>query len=137
MTPSTCCCLEIISALRADAPNHEFLRVRRPLENIRIVAVEAALQFYHAYRTRPQPDNVAMPVGFARRVLILNETLVLHVVQHVTAKSPLVAHARGELPANPFNRATKNVAVVKLLFAQTVRAKLVSVGFSGLRSNTG
>jgi hypothetical protein len=70
-----------------------------------------------------------MPVGFSGRVPLVNETVILHVVQNVTAKFPLVAHGRRELPANSFNRAPKNTAVIKLLLAQTVGAELVSLGF--------
>ena len=70
-----------------------------------------------------------MPVGFAGRLPVLNEALVLHVVQYMPAELAFVAHRRGKLPTDAFDGTAKNAAVVKLLLVKAVRAEFVRLGF--------
>ena len=42
--------------IRADAPNDELLRVRGPLKNVGVVAVQASLQFHDSHAAISHPD---------------------------------------------------------------------------------
>ena len=78
----------------------------------------------------PQPASFS-PAASAEKVP--DEATVLHEIEDVLNELALIAHCRGILPANTFNRAPKQAAVIKLLLRKAVIAQLVGFNFKSFR----
>jgi len=63
---------------------------------------------------------------------ILTPSLILHEIEDVFYELALISHRRGELSANPLNSATKQPAIIELIFLEAMVPKLMSFDFERL-----
>ena len=104
----------------ADAPDNEFMGVRRPLEDIGVITIQAPLHLNYGRAARLELYFVVMPVAFAGGCPFVDETLILHVIKDVLNEVTLLPHRCDKLAANTLNRASEQAAVVKLFFVESV-----------------
>jgi putative SOS response-associated peptidase YedK len=71
-----------------------------------------------------------MAVGFTRRLPISDESLVLHVIEHMPAKLTLGAHRRGKLSPRPLYSAKRKSDKQKVMQVLEVQAGLEEVEFA-------
>ena len=115
--------LRIGAGIGANAPDHEFPRLRRAFEDVGVVAVEAAFQLYRRDPAVFQRHRIVMSVRFAGGFPIADEAAEQHRVERCGGEAPLLTHRRGELAAQPFDRAAKQPAVMEHLGVQPVLAE--------------
>jgi len=89
------------------APNHELLCVRRAVEDVCVVPVQTSLKFYSSNAATIHCHNVIVSISPTNGRPFLNEPIILHVVEHITAKFAFLAHSRRKLTSDPFDRASK------------------------------
>src|SRR5437588_1551891 len=104
------------------------MRMRRPLENVSIVAIEASLQLDNCDSTAGHCDCVVVAIFAPGNIPLGNEPAVLHEVEYVSRELSLVAHGCRVLTANAFDRASKKPAIVEFLFVEAMRPQRVRLG---------
>src|SRR5882724_10676528 len=109
----------------AYTPDHKFLCVCRPLKNICIVSVQAALHFNRCNSAARQRYIVVVSICFACRFPFLNKSSVLHMVQDMLSKLAFPSHSSGIFSANLFDHRAKQPAVVKVFFAKSVSSEFM------------
>lgn len=121
--------LRVGAGVGANAPQNEFVGVWRAFKNVCVVPIKASFKLDGGCSTAWHRDGVIMPIVSPRRIPVLDESTVLHMIQNVANKIPLLSHGRGKLPAYAFDSASEQTAVVELVFSQTMLAELVRLGF--------
>ena len=111
------------SRVRAYRPHDEFVAVRRPLEDIGVVSVEAALQLDRAGAPGWKLYGVVVTVRFASGFPAVDIATILKPVEHAGDEIALLPHRGGELTPDAFDRATEQAAIVELLLIETVGTK--------------
>jgi len=122
----------IRARVRTDAPDDEFVRVRRPLENGGVVTIEAALQFDYRRSAVFETDGVIVAVGLAGGLPAIDEPRVPHVVENAPDELAFVLHRGGKLSADALDGTPEHAATVEFVFVQAVIAKRMRLGLQGL-----
>jgi hypothetical protein len=91
------------------------MRVRRPIKNIRIISIKAALKLNYGGTARRQLDCVIVPVRFACGKPAGNLLVILHIIQHMTYKLPLLVHRGRKLSSHFLYSPTENSQLIELI----------------------
>jgi hypothetical protein len=96
--------------------------LRRALEDIRVVAIQASLRFNDAYAARWHRDLVVVSLPGTSVCPVSNQVGPLEMVQHFGHEGTLFRHGSRVRTSNLFNGAPKNARIVELLGSQTMCA---------------
>lgn len=116
----------------ASTPNDEFVGMIRSFKNICVVSIQAPFQFNDANLSASKRHRVVVPILFARRMPLGNETLILKVTENYLNEIPFFAHRRGKLAANALDCSSKQTAIVKIFFVEPMSAKQVRLRLQNL-----
>jgi hypothetical protein len=104
----------------------------RPLENVRIVAIQAAFYFDDCNATTWKSDSVIEAVSFPGILPILNKPVVLHEIQDVLHEFPFISHRRRILPTDSLDNTSEETAVIKFFFTEAMTAERMSFSSKNL-----
>ena len=88
--------------------------------NWEVYTIETAFQLNNSHLPTIEFYRIIMSIRLPRRFPFLNKAMILHVIQDMLNKFPLLAHRCGELPANTLNHSAEQTTIIKLRFGKAM-----------------
>ena len=117
------------SSITAYAPDYKFLRVCWAIKYVGVISVKAAFKLNDGNTTCRHDNCIVVSIGISRRNPFANKATILHVLEYLSHKLPLLNHCRGILAPDAFDSTAKKTALIKIMCRKAMIAEGVRLCF--------